>query len=70
MVFNDAAGLHVLLSACVLQDLSLVDLSLTSMVSHVVLTVILQPIVNLVHIVLFFTVVLSPPTGFDVIKKT
>ena len=70
VILNDAAGLHVLMSACVLQDLSIVNQSLTSMVLHVVISVITQPIVNLIHIVLFFSVVLMPPKGFDVIKKT
>lgn len=69
MIFNDAAGLHVLVSASVLQDMSIMNQSLTSIILHVVVSVITQPVVNLVHIVLFFSVVLSPPRGFDVIKK-
>jgi hypothetical protein len=70
MILSDAASLTVLISSCVLQDLSIRDQSLASILSHVAATVILQPIVNLVHILLFVSVVLSPPRGFDVIQKT
>jgi hypothetical protein len=70
MMLNDAACLHVLISSCILQDLTVTDLLWVSMVSHVIITIILWPLINLVHILIFVTTVVSPPEGFDVITKT
>jgi hypothetical protein len=71
MMLSDASFLHVFSYA--LQHLTVTDLSLgssVSMVSHMVISVIMWTLVNLVQIIIFTTTVLSTPKGFDVITKS
>ncbi|GAQ44609.1 hypothetical protein AtubIFM61612_007697 [Aspergillus tubingensis] len=70
MIFNDAAGIHAIVSACLLQDFSVIGLPWTSMLYHVITTLLLWPVVHIVHIMALFSTMMSPAKGFAVINKT
>ncbi|PYI04605.1 hypothetical protein BO78DRAFT_166604 [Aspergillus sclerotiicarbonarius CBS 121057] len=70
MIFNDATNLHTLVVAGILQDLSVADISIVTIVYHAIISVILSPFAHILQTVALASALVVPSKGYCVIDKT
>lgn len=69
MLWNVTVEVHSLVVASLMQDFHLNSVSPSAMISHVLLTLLCAPFVQLAHSLIFISALIQPARHFVVIKK-
>jgi hypothetical protein len=69
LVFNHATDIHGLIVACLMEDMDTPGVGFFSMLWHLVLSVVLSPVTNLIQTGAMISVLVAPAPGFYIINK-
>ncbi|KAJ9386718.1 CAZyme family GT2 [Paecilomyces variotii] len=69
LLFSHAADIHGLIVACLMEDMDTPGIGAISMLWHLLLSVVLSPITNLLQTGAMISVLIAPAPGFYIINK-
>lgn len=69
LLFSHAADIHGLIVACLMEDMDTPGIGVVSMLWHLLLSVVLSPITNLLQTGAMISVLIAPAPGFYIINK-